>query len=86
VIVEPPAEPFAVATADEIQILSMDPADAEVLVIGTPLVPGRIELVAHGDVALVRVEPHPENGVVPDMWAGVGSVGPMIVPVGNDDR
>jgi hypothetical protein len=59
----PPAvEPFPVATADEVEILSVRGADTETLVVGELPLEGPMVLVAAGEVEVKRVEPEVRMG------------------------
>jgi anti-sigma factor RsiW len=53
-------EPFPVAQASEIDIISMDAHDADSLV-GHPPVLADLKFVAAGDLGQVRVDPHPDG-------------------------
>jgi hypothetical protein len=74
---EPDEEPYAVATSDEIIIISMDPRNDANLVIGRKPVPGELEWANIDDVTLVEFKPNDE-GQVPTMHTG-GAV-PIILP------
>jgi anti-sigma factor RsiW len=62
-------EPFPVATAGEINILSIDAADADRVVMGQPLI-GTFEVAAPEDIEIVEMEPHPEDGRMPRLQRG----------------
>jgi hypothetical protein len=67
--VEPEEEPYAVATSDEIVIVSMDPRNAWNLVVGRPPIPGELEWANIDDVTLVDFKPN-DDGQVPMMHTG----------------
>jgi hypothetical protein len=69
-------EPFPVAALSEIEIIRMDPNDADRVVLGEPLM-GTMEFVSPDDVELVRVDPDPEAGRRPFLRRDRG--GPMII-------
>jgi anti-sigma factor RsiW len=69
-------EPFPVATAQEINIIHMDAADADALAVGHPPILGSFDLAKPADVNLVKVEPAHPDGPLP--WLEEGEV-PMIV-------
>jgi hypothetical protein len=48
---------FPIATADDVDLVSIEGNDAQLLVVGNPPVHEPMELVASGDVTLVRMEP-----------------------------
>ncbi len=64
-------EPFPVATADEVEILSIQGADTGTLVVGEPPVRGPLVLVAQGEVEVTRAEPEVRMGSAgpPMIWA-----------------
>jgi anti-sigma factor RsiW len=67
-----PAEdegPFAVATAQEINIISMDAIDADAILLGPPLM-GSFELAEPEDIELLAVGPHPAHGRRPQVADG----------------
>ena len=47
---------FPIVTADDVDLVSMEGNDAELLVVGNPPVQEPMELVASGDVTLIRIE------------------------------
>lgn len=69
-------EPFPVATAAEIEILSVNGADTHTLVVGNPPVEGALELLGPGDVTLFSVEAAPDEMVPEIRFHGPNS--PMI--------
>lgn len=78
--VSPPVveEPFAVVTADDIEITSIAAADVHALAVGEPPLHPEIVLVSAGDVALRSVESDPQWGF-PDMRMNTeGDETPMI--------
>ena len=72
-------EPYPVATADEIVIISMDPRNEHNLVIGLPPVHGDLVLADSDDVELLDAKPNSE-GQVPNMNQGAV---PVILPTGS---
>jgi anti-sigma factor RsiW len=66
-------EPWPVASADDVQIISMDDRDRGALVVGKPPVSEPLELVTTGDVKVSRLEPD-----------GQGRVGRLRLPKGSD--
>jgi hypothetical protein len=79
-------EPYAVATADEIVILSMNPANMPSLVVGKSPVHGDLELAGPEDVSLVDTKPN-NDGQLPGIRFG-GTM-PVIVPTatwGDKDK
>lgn len=60
------SEPFAVASAIEVHILSVGVEDADRLALGQPLL-GDFAVASPGDIEIVHVEPHPEDGRKPMM-------------------
>jgi hypothetical protein len=71
-------EPFRVATADEVMIISMDAADATFLVIGELPVSEPLVLAAAGEITLDKVEPD-VDGMVPRLTEPEWPDAPMIV-------
>lgn len=69
-------EPFPVAALSEIEIIRMDPNDADRVVLGVPLI-GIMEFVSPDDVEMVLMEPGPEAGRRPFLHRDPG--GPMII-------
>ena len=79
--VEPPAteEPWPVASADEVEVLSMDDRDRGTLVVGEPPVNVPVELVTAQEVQVNKLEPD-EQGRVGRLY---GNGSPMVVmPLG----
>jgi hypothetical protein len=73
----PDDDPFPVATADEVEILSVQGADTGSLVVGNLPVDGELVLAAPGDVTLRSVRPAARDNMVPDVvLQGAGA--PMI--------
>src|SRR5262249_8962382 len=60
--------PFPVAAADDVDIISIEEADVNALVVGDPPVRGVLKLAAAEDVSLESVDPAPGDGMVP--WVG----------------
>src|SRR5207248_8357618 len=76
---EPPAaEPLAVVSSDDVEIVSLRAADRDTLVVGIPPVTGPLVLAAVGDVELQGIEPD-ADGMIPDFHMDERSVTPMIV-------
>jgi hypothetical protein len=73
-------EPYAVATPDDIEIISMDPRNMHNLVVGKPPVHGDLVLATFDDVELLDAKPNSE-GQVPNMNQD-GAV-PLILPTGS---
>lgn len=78
----PAATPFAVVSANDVEILSMDAADADALVIGEMPMRGPVVLAGPGDVVLDSFLP--DNDMETPMRMGVGGPAdsggaPMIV-------
>jgi hypothetical protein len=71
-------EPYPVASADEITIISMDPRDSRSLVVGLPPIGGDMEWATMEDVSLLDTKPN-NGGQMPDMHTA-GTV-PVIVPM-----
>ena len=71
-------EPFPVVTAAEVEIISMDAADASFLVVGEPPVSEPLVLAAPGEIKLDKVEPDDE-GMIPRLTDPQGSDAPMII-------
>ncbi|MBY0523300.1 MAG: hypothetical protein K2R98_07870 [Gemmataceae bacterium] len=70
-----------VASDEDVEIVSVDAADIQFLVVGEPPMRGLVVLAAPGDVVLDSIEPDPTDGMMPktmgmDMNNGNG---PMIV-------
>jgi len=70
-------EPFLVASAQEVNIISMDASDADAVVLGMPLL-GSFPLAEPDDIEVLDAEPPHADGPVP--WLEEGPV-PMIVDV-----
>jgi hypothetical protein len=54
--------PFAVAEAEEVHIVSMDPRDVAALVVGEPPIADEFVFAAPADVKVIKVEPCPVSG------------------------
>ncbi len=76
-------EPFAVLTAGEVDILSMEAVDADRLVLGQPLL-GPIDFCRLEDIQVVKVEADPEEGLVSRLQPGPEM--PMIVVARADEE
>lgn len=70
--------PFPVASAHEVEIISIDAADVRTLVVGEPPLREPVVLAAVGDVKLRSVEPD-DDGMMPDVRIAQGPTVPMIV-------
>ncbi len=55
-------EPFPVAEADEVTIISMDARDVAALVVGEPPVGGELEFARPEDIRVIRCERCPHSG------------------------
>lgn len=75
-------EVYPVASAREVNIISIDVRDADRVAMGRPLL-GVFELAAPEDIEVVEVEPDPEEGRRPRLQRGPAL--PMIVVVRADD-
>jgi hypothetical protein len=72
-------EPFPVAVAEDVEIISIDAAGARALVVGELPLQAPVVLLAAGDATLKSVEVEP-NGQFPDVRMGIGpNESPMIV-------
>jgi hypothetical protein len=88
--VDPPAvaqvseddEPFPVALLSEVNIIRMDPQDADRIVMGVPIM-STFDLVGTEDIEIVEVEPDPEEGRMPRVRRSAG--GPMIIVARTDE-
>jgi hypothetical protein len=80
---EEPDEPFPVATAAEVNIISIDAEDADRVVMGEPLM-GTFEVVAPEDIEIVKMEPHADDGQMPQLQRGPEV--PMIVVAATERR
>src|SRR5262245_29005621 len=70
-------EPFAVAVASEVQIISMDARDADRVLVGQPLLDS-IDFATPEDIELVNLEDEPEDGRWPTALQR-GSRMPMVI-------
>jgi anti-sigma factor RsiW len=77
-VVVPAVEPLPVTTSAAVEIISMDAADASLLVIGQPPVNEPLVLAAAGEIQLDKLEPD-EDGMVPLFADAPGPDAPMIV-------
>ncbi|HXG11820.1 MAG TPA: hypothetical protein VNK04_18840 [Gemmataceae bacterium] len=86
-VAPPPApevvEPLPVATADDIEIISMDPADARALVVGEPPVSGPLALLGPGEAAVDQVKSDME-GMAP-YYSRDDSATPMVVMMPREE-
>lgn len=71
--------PYPVVSADDVEVLSMDAADVDALVVGAPPVRGPIVLVSAEDISLEDMGPD-EQGRLPDVRMPEGSGVPMAMP------
>jgi hypothetical protein len=71
-----PNTPFPVASANEVNIISMDARDADALVMSGQPIMGPFELAAPEDIEVLKAEPPWQGAPVPRL--GEGAV-PMIV-------
>ncbi len=79
----PTAEPYPVATSDEVDIVTLNAADADRLVVGNVPVRGPLDLAAPGDVVVVSIQPD-VDGMLPDLRVHAENPSPMIVaPLGS---
>jgi anti-sigma factor RsiW len=60
--------PLPVATEDEIEILHVEGADTETLVVGALPVQGPLELAGPGDITLKSVQPARQDNMVPGVF------------------
>ena len=74
-----PMEPFAVATADEVEILSIGGADTGTVAVGEMPLSGPMLLVQAGEVEVQHVEPEVRTGAngSPMLWAPLASERPV---------
>jgi anti-sigma factor RsiW len=77
-VVIPAVERWSVASPTELEIISMDAADASLLVIGEPPVNEPLVLAGPGEIKLDKLEPD-EDGMVPYFADSQGPDAPMIV-------
>jgi anti-sigma factor RsiW len=68
-------EPFPVVSAEEVEIIRMNGADADVLVVGVPPVAEPLPVANPGEVTLVDIDPGDDD--LPDVHMGAQDV-PMI--------
>jgi hypothetical protein len=79
---DPDVEPFPVASAAEVNIISIHPNDADAVVMGIPLL-GPLEWVQAEEIEGFDADPHPSDGQVP--WLMEDGPVPLIL-VQNVDR
>jgi anti-sigma factor RsiW len=77
---DPPAEELVVASAADIEIISMEAADVAALVVGRPPVHEPLVLAESADIHVENVEPD-HDGAMPAVRWWVGDEAPMIVAV-----
>jgi hypothetical protein len=76
----PPAEaPWPVTTADDVEILSIQEADAGMLVVGAPPLVGRLTLASAADVNLIGVEAGDDGTLPHAQWPDDPDDTPMVV-------
>src|SRR5207248_11037657 len=74
----PAAEaPWPVVTEDDVEILSLQEADAGLLVVGAPPVAGRLTLASAADVNLIGVEAGDDGTLPHAQWPGDAGDAPM---------
>ncbi|HEX4591620.1 MAG TPA: zf-HC2 domain-containing protein [Gemmataceae bacterium] len=71
-------ESFAVATAADVDIISLDDRDVGTIVVGVPPLSGTVVLAAVGDVELKRAEKG-DNGMMPKVRMNDAGLAPMII-------
>lgn len=74
----PDDEVFPVASAGEIEILSLDPRDADRVALGVPLL-GTFALAEPADIEVIEREPDPDDGMMPRVHGGPGAKVPLVV-------
>jgi anti-sigma factor RsiW len=74
------AEPLAVVSPEDVEIVSLHAADRATLVIGVPPVNGPLVLVSAGDVEFERVEPD-ADGMVPYIQMDEGASPLVLAPL-----
>jgi hypothetical protein len=75
-------EPFPVASLAEVNIIRLDPNDADRVVMGQPLI-GLLEFVSTEEIDIVQVDPDPETDRMPFLHRNAG--GPMIIIARADE-
>jgi len=85
----PPApeddEVFPVASAREVDILSIDPRDADRVVLGDPLL-GTFEWASPEDIEVLDREPDPEDGHMPRLQRGPNAKVPLVIVTLEEER
>lgn len=79
-------EPFPVALASEVHILSVNPNEADRLVMQGPPVLGAFEFAFAEDIEIVGVEPSPEQKKCRKPIVQVSKGAPMVIVVPADDE
>ena len=74
----PAEEPWPVASADDVQILSMDGRDRGTLVVGEPPVNESLELMAEDEIVVSDVQPD-RHGRRPQLYVSEDSRIPMMI-------
>jgi anti-sigma factor RsiW len=79
----PPAKPYPVVTADDVDIVTLNAVDADRLVVGNVPVRGPLDLAAPGDVVVLSIQPD-VDGMLPSLHVHTENPSPMIVaPLGG---
>jgi hypothetical protein len=76
-------EPFPVVALGEVNIISIDAEDADRVGMGQELI-GTFDLATPEDIEIVKMEPHPEDGLMPRLRRGPEV--PMIVAANMDNQ
>jgi hypothetical protein len=76
-----PNTPFPVATAGEVNVLSIDAQDADAVILHPPLM-GEFELAEPADILVLEVQPAPDGGIEARLQPGPV---PMIVVVAGTE-
>jgi len=80
-----PDDAWEVLAPHEVSIVSIEGDDSQLLVVGRPPIQGPIVLMEPGDVIVQNMEPHPHDGMVPDLQPQ-GSPTMLIAPLNWGDR
>jgi hypothetical protein len=76
---------ISVAAPEDVDIISMEAADANTLPVGDPPVRDALDLASYNEVVVTRVEPD-IDGVMPNVHGKLGNLSPMIVaPLGAEN-
>jgi len=76
--------PFAVAAAQEVEIMNVEGADTHTLVVGELPVKGPLELAAAGEVTVTSVQPAARDNMMPEVYVQ-GPGRPMIWAIPKTD-